>query len=292
MVHNALPWPGGMMMTSASMLLSTLLMGCAAADPPTVTLDGAVFATRQPDGWHHVSGELALPTQGDRVGVLPQGPPSALDAVVQCDDGTCRFLLSGSGFEVRGAEIWRDGVHRGDITHATPIEERQVVALLSTYEPPAPVTVTMVARLEHGSADLRFSAMPSGELVRDLSCSWPERCTASEDVVGTWSASAITLDGAAIAFADVLSPKDGGWRFESTHRGRAVELTVAGKVQGAADGVWRTTPQFGGRLVPHRQPVDVDSPPVAAAFLATVVALERWWLDAAPPPPPPPPPPP
>ncbi len=274
-------------------LLSCLsLAGCAAAVPAMVTIDGEPFASIQPDGWHHVSGELALPTQRERVGVLPNGLFADIGEAVVCEDDTCRFVVAGSGFEVRGSEVWRAGVHRGDIANASRTERLHVVALLSTYEPPGPVTVGITARLPHGLADFQVSAMPSGDLVRDLSCKWPERCTGPENVVGTWSEEAVTVNGITIVLSDALAPKDGGWRYESQHPGRAVELNATGQIRGPSDSVWRATERFGGSLVPAKRQVETSSPAAAAAFTGAVLELEAWWLSAraiAPSPPPPPP---
>jgi hypothetical protein len=276
---------------AAHLVGAALLAGCSPSGPVTVTMDGSLFATLESDGWHHVSGELLLPAHGRYIGVGEPLEYYPVAAVVDCEGSGCKSIVSDHGFEVRGAEVWRAGTKRGDITNASSNERLQVAVLMAIGEPPVPVTVTLSADLNQRHAEFHISAMPSGELVRNLSCQWPEQCLAPQDVVGSWTEETVTINQTTFPLRNALIPTEGGWRFESKQRRRSVRVNREGQILPTSDSVWWRRFVFEGAVGGEWDRVDVSTPAAGAAFFATITEFEEWWMNAPVLPPPPPPPP-
>jgi len=267
-------------LTLFSMAL-TAACGASKTPAPTVVFDGAPFATLAARGWMHHSGELALPTDGDRVVVERHTVrPSEL---VDCADDHCIFAVLPSPVVLDGFALSVDGKARGEVRGATRDQALSALVLLATYQPPGPVTAQLFCMRLGATTTLEVSALPDGRLVDGAACSWPRSCVPA--VIGAWTPTEITLGDARVAMADAV---EGGRVRAEPGEDWVLRVTREGDL--AAQGRWAAEASGGSLHATRPKDADWTSPQALAAAVAVAYELTHASEPGPPPPPPPPPP--
>jgi hypothetical protein len=264
--------------------LSCAFAACATSPSTgTLTLDGRPYATLQPQGWVHASGELALPIRGTDVAV--SGGYLAANDYVECRSGRCSSERLAADVYIDGDQVFMGGVPRGSLADSDAFGRQSAVLLLELYDPPGSV----FASREFGSDHERVSmgVLRDGRIVEGERCSWRDTC-ASLPTLGTWTEEQVTVNGTPYRLSDLVETGE-QIQVRPTPESRPLLRFSSSETPDPWTGVYSWWIHESLRLDFERtKDASLDSPMAQAAFAALAIALNERHKAIPPPPPPPP----
>jgi hypothetical protein len=264
---------------------------CAGGGPPaTVWFDGSEYARLTPEGWQHVSGELALPLQGESATVDGRSYP--VSEMVTCDSDICNGVPLYRHFVLHDASLLVDGTVRGEVRDGTEGQRRSALAMVSTYLPPGDISLTASFTSDADGASIESSlvATADGRLVRGQRCLWLEPCPVRTSI-GTWSERGVRMGSWTGAFSDSIE-LDGVRTYAQVNDWK-LAVDDVGSIDEAHPVRWQHGASVEGLMVATRSADDRPDRPARQAVLLALTALVDQQFpsvsaDLAPPPPPPP----